>query len=274
MLAADEDSAFLRAPALALTERRAVLVGQRLHHYAVLEPVGAGAMGEVYLAQDLKLERRVALKVLPVAFTRDTDRLQRFIREAKATSALNHQNIITVFDIGREATEAGEIHFIATEFIEGVTLRQRLQRAGSLPLPEVLALAAQIAAALVAAHAAGVMHRDIKPENIMVRPDGVAKVLDFGLAKLAERRGDGAKTATRPVTPSPSLPVLPAKPAWCWARHVTCHPNRRCGARRWAFAIASTQTPRADWNSNTGALHCRTRRSPWPWTARRNQRNR
>jgi serine/threonine protein kinase len=151
----------------------------------VLELLGAGAMGEVYLARDLQLERRVALKVLPAEFTQEADRLQRFTLEAKTASALNHPNIITIHEIGRETLAGDEIHFIATEFIEGQTLRARLTE-GRLPLRLALETAQQIAAALAAAHRAGVIHRDIKPENVMLRPDGIVKVLDFGLAKLTE----------------------------------------------------------------------------------------
>jgi Tol biopolymer transport system component len=156
--------------------------GQKLAHYEILAPLGSGGMGEVYLANDLKLDRRVALKILPSQFTKDGAQVQRFEREARAASSLNNPNIITIHEIGTE----DHLHFIATEFIEGQTLRQRLAN-GPIPLKEVLAIATQIAKALSAAHTAGIIHRDIKPENVMVRPDGLVKVLDFGLAKLTER---------------------------------------------------------------------------------------
>lgn len=155
--------------------------GQNLAHYQIVSQIGAGGMGEVYLANDLKLDRRVAIKILPSHLTKDIASVQRFEREARAASALNNPNIITIHEIGNE----GDLHFIATEFIEGQTLRQRLAN-GKLPVTDVLMIATQIAKALAAAHAAGIIHRDIKPENVMVRPDGLVKVLDFGLAKLSE----------------------------------------------------------------------------------------
>src|SRR5262245_56418610 len=136
-------------------------------------------MGEIYLAEDMKLSRKVALKLLPVEFTRDVGRVRRFEQEARAASALNHPNILTIFEIG----EANETHYIATEFIDGQTLRDRLNGDRLMP-PAALDIAAQIAAALAAAHEVGIVHRDIKPENMMLRRDGIVKVLDFGLAKL------------------------------------------------------------------------------------------
>src|SRR5436305_4595425 len=146
-----------------------------------MSALGAGAMGEVYLARDMRLDRQVALKILPTQFTRDSDRISRFRREAKAASALNHPNIVTIYDIG----EIDETWFIAAEFIEGVMLRERLAR-GNTELREVLGIVIQCALALEAAHQAGIVHRDIKPENIMVRPDGLVKVVDFGLARIGK----------------------------------------------------------------------------------------
>jgi Tol biopolymer transport system component len=167
----------------AKAERNPTLIaGQKLAHYEILAALGAGGMGEVYLANDQNLDRRVAIKILPSQLTRDATQVQRLEREARAASALNNPNIITIHEIGHE----DGLHFIATEFIEGQTLRQRLV-ASPIPMNEVLAIASQIAKALSAAHAAGIIHRDIKPENVMLRPDGLVKVLDFGLAKLTER---------------------------------------------------------------------------------------
>ncbi|HEV2666518.1 MAG TPA: protein kinase, partial [Blastocatellia bacterium] len=139
-------------------------------------------MGEVYLAQDTRLNRKVAIKLLPERYTQDPERLRRFEQEAQAASALNHPNIITIFEIG----EAEGRHFIATEYIEGATLRRRMAVA-KLAIGEALDIASQVVSALTAAHAAGIVHRDIKPENIMIRPDGYVKILDFGLAKLTEK---------------------------------------------------------------------------------------
>jgi eukaryotic-like serine/threonine-protein kinase len=156
----------------------------RLAHYRILSSIGAGGMGEVYLAEDTRLGRRVALKLLPAEFTQHPERIARFEQEARAASALNHPNIITVFDIGQYDGR----HFIAFEYVAGMTLRQHL--ADQLTLSKALDIALQTATALQAAHEAGITHRDIKPENVMLRPDGYVKVLDFGLAKLTERLGE------------------------------------------------------------------------------------
>lgn len=150
--------------------------------YRILEKLGSGGMGEVYLAEDKRLGRKVALKVLAEELTQNRDRLSRFDQEAYAASALNHPNILTIYEMGDE----GGRHYIATEFIDGETLRRRL-RGSPLELLEVLNIAIQIAGALEEAHAVGIVHRDIKPENIMIRRNGHVKVLDFGLAKLVER---------------------------------------------------------------------------------------
>jgi eukaryotic-like serine/threonine-protein kinase len=156
---------------------------ETISHYRILKKLGEGGMGEVYLAQDLQLDRKVALKMLPLGTTRDEDRFRRFQLEAKSASALNHPNILTIYQIGEEDS----LHFIATEFIDGVTLREHAWKK-QLKMSDVLEVAIQIASALTAAHEAGITHRDIKPENIMVRRDGYVKVLDFGLAKLTERK--------------------------------------------------------------------------------------
>src|SRR2546425_2175055 len=156
--------------------------GTKLGRYEIRSKIGEGGMGEVYLARDTKLDRKVALKILPSELATNQDRMKRFVQEAKAASALNHPNIITIHEID----ETDSVNFIATEFIDGETLRERV-RHEQMSLNEVLDEAAQIASALAAAHAAGIVHRDIKPENVMLRRDGIVKVLDFGLAKLTER---------------------------------------------------------------------------------------
>src|SRR5438128_7794980 len=156
-----------------------IAAGTKLGRYEIRSQLGAGGMGEVYLAQDTKLDRKVALKILPADVAAHPDRMKRFVQEAKTASALNHPNIITIHEI--DETDSG--HFIATEFIEGETLRDRM-RTTPMKLGEALDVAVQITSALSAAHAAGIVHRDIKPENIMLRGDGIGKVLDFGLAKL------------------------------------------------------------------------------------------
>lgn len=163
---------------------KAGLVGRRIGDYKFLEQIGRGGMGEVYLAHDSRLGRRVALKLLPSHYTTDEQRVRRFEQEARAASALNHPNILMIFEIGR----GDGIHFIATEYVEGETLRQRMANA-KMSLSEALEVAIQVASALVAAHQAGIVHRDVKPENVMLRPDGYVKVLDFGLAKLTEQPG-------------------------------------------------------------------------------------
>jgi len=169
-------------------EREQLMIGRTLGHYQLRALLGAGGMGEVYLADDTQLGRKVALKLLPGEFTRDRDSVQRFKQEARAISSLNHPNIVTVFEIG----QSDDLYFIATEFIDGQTLRRRMMES-PMKLPDALDVAIQTASALTAAHEAGIVHRDIKPENIMLRRDGYVKVLDFGLAKLIEPfRAEGA----------------------------------------------------------------------------------
>ena len=159
------------------------LAGQTIDHYKISESIGIGGMGEVYLATDIVAGRKAALKLLPARFTGDAERLHRFQQEAHAVVGLNHPNILTIYEIGEDHS----IHYIASELIEGETLRQRLER-GRMEVGEAVDVAIQVASALAAAHEAGIIHRDIKPENIMLRPDGYVKVLDFGIAKLAEQQ--------------------------------------------------------------------------------------
>src|SRR6266496_2121591 len=169
------------------------IVGKQISHYQVLSRIGRGGMGEVFLAHDTSLGRKVALKLLRRDFTRNEERLRRFQQEARAASALNHPNILTIYEIGHD----GSLQFMATEYVEGETLRQHLSRA-RMTVGQTLDVAVQVASALAAAHQAGIIHRDIKPENIMVRTDGNVKVLDFGLAKLAETKTVDTAALTLP----------------------------------------------------------------------------
>jgi len=164
------------------SEQLGPLVGETIGHYRILKPIGAGGMGEVYLASDINAGRTAALKVLPAHLGSNMERLRRFEQEARAVAGLNHPNIMTIYEVGADDSR----RYIASELIEGETLHERLAR-GRVEIREAIEIAIQVATALAAAHSAGVVHRDIKPQNIMLRPDGYVKVLDFGIAKLAER---------------------------------------------------------------------------------------
>jgi serine/threonine protein kinase/Tfp pilus assembly protein PilF len=178
--------------------------GTKIGRYEVRSPIGAGGMGEVYLALDTELDRTVAIKILPETLATDEQRLQRFVQEAKAASALNHPHILTIHEIGT----IGGSRFIATEFIDGDTLRQRID--AGIKLVDILEISIQACSALAAAHAAGIIHRDIKPENIMVRRDGYIKVLDFGLAKLTGPEGStpDAEAPTRAMVNTGACTVM------------------------------------------------------------------
>ena len=207
----EQSDSFIEAPAtdlaaelLAGTEE-VLAAGEAVGPYKIVSLLGEGGMGEVYLAHDERLGRQVALKLLPAQFTLDADRVHRFEQEARAVSALNHPNIVTIHEIGNSNSQ----HFITTEFIDGETLRQHLV-SKPLNLEEVLDIATQIASALAAAHAAGIVHRDIKPENVMLRRDGIVKVLDFGLAKLASQ--ELAAVSTHRATPATVNTAIPTAP--------------------------------------------------------------
>jgi len=210
LLAAEEQSRnFLASSALEIAaeqlaeERLKSVAGRMVGHYRLERALGAGGMGEVYLAIDDQTDRRVALKLLPDYFNDDSQRVHRFQQEARAVLALNHPNIVTIYEVGN----ADGVSFIASELIEGETLRQVLDQR-KLSVCEAIELTTQIANALVAAHAAGVVHRDIKPENIMLRPDGYVKVLDFGVAKL---NGPNQSLAANPNTTSPGMLIGTAR---------------------------------------------------------------
>jgi predicted ATPase/serine/threonine protein kinase len=165
--------------------------GTKLGPYEIVAPLGAGGMGEVYRARDSRLGRIVAVKILPAELAADSDRLHRFEREARSTSSLNHPNIVTIYDLGRD----GSTHYMAMEMIEGKTLRELLA-GGPLPIRKVIEIAAQVAEGLAKAHEAGIAHRDLKPDNLMLSQDGFVKILDFGLAKLASPGGETSETRT------------------------------------------------------------------------------
>ena len=163
--------------------------GTKLGRYEIRSKIGEGGMGEVYLAHDTKLDRRVALKILPAEVALNRDRMERFIREAKSAAALNHSNIAHIYEIG----EHDGVNFIAMEFVDGETLGEKIR--DQTPLPKLLEYLRQAAEGLAKAHAAGIVHRDLKPDNIMIGRDGYAKILDFGLAKLVEPQQSSADDA-------------------------------------------------------------------------------
>jgi len=183
----------------------------RFAHYEILAPLGAGGMGEVYRARDTRLNREVAIKVLPASVANDADRLRRFEQEARATSALNHPNILTIYDIGTREDSP----YIVAELLEGEALRAQIEQ-GAIAQRKAIDYAQQIAAGLAAAHEKGITHRDLKPENLFVTKDGRVKILDFGLAKLTEQKGRkgvweiGRLGEAVPFSPSPLLPFSPS----------------------------------------------------------------
>ncbi len=196
LASSDEAKSFMEKPAASeiaslIVEPKNLAAGTSFGHYEIVKQIGAGGMGEVYLAKDTKLERKVAVKILNEKFAAHESNLQRFIREAKAASALNHPNILVIHEIGASDNS----NYIVSEFIEGETLREVIENS-PLKLSEVLDISIQITNALCAAHEAHIVHRDIKPDNIMIRPDGFVKILDFGLAKLVEQKAVGLEAPT------------------------------------------------------------------------------
>lgn len=194
--AAEQADSFLEEPAVGLSLtllglQPASLVGQSVDRYQLLKLIGSGGMGVVYLAHDPRLDRNIALKLLPTSITGDQQRVDRFLQEARAAVAISHQNVAHVYEIGEDQGQ----HFITMEYVAGHTLRH-VMKEGAVDAAQALEIAAQILTALVAAHAAGIVHRDIKPENVMIRDDGFLKVLDFGLAKLV--KNDGAQFGVEP----------------------------------------------------------------------------
>ena len=199
LIASHEDagSQFLVEAAPQVLQLATPRVGAKLGSYEIIELLGAGGMGEVYRAKDTRLERTVAIKILPFALSANSDRLRRFEREARSASALNHPNIVTIYELG----EAGSCRYIAMELVEGKTLRALLA-SGSLPIKKTIEIAAQVADGLTKAHEAGITHRDLKPENLMLSEDGFVKILDFGLAKLESPSRDLSQVRTTSLTTS------------------------------------------------------------------------
>ena len=208
----DRAAQFIESPAVEVAARMMaenvnakMMSGQKIKQYKIIEPLGAGGMGEVYLAEDTRLNRKVALKFLPEHLVEDKDHLRRFEQEARAVAALSHPNVCTIHEV-IETTEHS--HCIVMEYVDGITLRERISK-GRMNVNEALDVAIQTASALSAAHAAGVVHRDVKLDNIMARPDGYVKVLDFGLAKLTERSdAAGSETETRKLSDQTSPGIV------------------------------------------------------------------
>src|SRR5215472_9719808 len=174
--------------------------GTILGQYEIRSPLGAGGMGEVYRAHDKRLDRDVAIKVLPENLTSDADRLRRFEQEARATAALNHPNILAIFEMDTH----GNVSYLVEELLEGKTLRERLRR-GPIPLRKAIEYAVQIAHGLAAAHDRGIVHRDLKPENLFLTKDGRMKILDFGLARLSPTKDASGLEATQPLGTEPGM---------------------------------------------------------------------
>src|SRR6266481_5285873 len=175
-------------------------IGTQLGSHEITALLGKGGMGEVYRARDLKLKREVAIKILPEEFLRDADRVSRFQREAEVLASLNHSNIAAIYDV----QEAQGSRFLVLELVEGETLAERIQR-GPIPIDEALGIAKNICEALEAAHEKGIVHRDLKPANVKITPQGVVKVLDFGLAKVRDASGPAMSLSNSPTLLSGSM---------------------------------------------------------------------
>ncbi len=232
--------------------------GAKLGLYEIVAPLGAGGMGEVYRAKDTRLERTVAIKLLPAGFSANLDRLQRFEQEARSASALNHPNIVTIYELGQD----GSTHYIAMELVEGKTLREMLS-AGPLPMRKAIEIAAQIADGLTKAHEAGITHRDLKPENLMVSHDGFIKILDFGLAKHASPSGKHTDLANTSASLTGS--------GLFWALWAICHPSRRAG-RDWIsgqISFHSAWCSMKCWPESTPSREAHQRKRWWPLSGNR-----
>ena len=227
--------------------------GTRLGPYEIVALIGAGGMGDVYRARDSRLGRDVAIKVLPIAFSADADRLHRFEQEARAAAALNHPNILAVYDIGTQA----DAPFIVSELLEGETLRERLN-AGPVAARKAIEQALQIAHGLAAAHDKGIIHRDLKPENVFITRDNRIKILDFGLAKLTQRHPRPTRRA--------GVPRCRRRPSqeWSSARSATWRPNRSVDSTSTIARICSPSAPSCTSSCRAAARFAATRR-PRRW---------
>lgn len=193
--------------------------GTSLGPYQVVAPLGAGGMGEVYRARDTRLERDVAIKILPVAFAADAERLRRFAQEARAAGALSHPNILTIYDVG----EYGGSPYLVTELLDGETLRERLN-AGALPQRKALEYAVELARGLAEAHEKGMVHRDLKPENLFLTRDGRLKILDFGLARLIHPEGSAGEDAGATVSGATQAGAVLGTPGYMSPEQVRGQP--------------------------------------------------
>jgi eukaryotic-like serine/threonine-protein kinase len=212
------------APAMALSP------GTKLGPYEIIAPIGSGGMGDVYRARDNRLNRDVAIKVLPPVFAKDRERLMRFEREARATASLNHPNILAIYDVGSE----NNVPYIVSELLEGFTLRHKII-SRTLPPREASKYAAQVAHGLSVAHAKGIVHRDLKPENIFITQTGIAKILDFGIAKLTQPEAASENEAAHADNTLLSRPT----PVSSWEPPDTCRPSR-FATRAWTIAATSS----------------------------------
>jgi len=228
------------------------MIGKTLGHYEITEKLGEGGMGAVYKARDARLDRFVALKVLPAEMVADPDRKRRFAQEARSASALNHPSIVTIYDIG----SADGVDFIAMEHVAGRTLAASIDRKG-MPLAEVLKCAVQIGDALSAAHAAGLVHRDLKPANVMVTDKGLVKVLDFGLAKLTEPAPVDESAVTETARPLTQLGVIVGTVAYMSPEQAE---GKKVDARSDIFSFGTLRTARA--SSSTGCASVTRSRAP------------
>ena len=258
LLAADgQAGSLIEAPAYAVAAPLIVgddaqsLVGKSISHYQIISLVGKGGMGEVYRARDTKLDRTVALKILPEEMSADAERMRRFVREAKAASALNHPNVAHIYEIG----EADGVSFIAMEYVEGQTLAAKIN-GHPLETNEIVEIGSQIADALDEAHSKGITHRDIKPANVMLTPRGQVKVLDFGLAKIVKPQSVDSKVSTLvPTAPGVVMGTVPYMSPEQALGHEVDHRSDLFSLGVVLYEMATGRLPfcRSQYERNTGS---------------------